>query len=169
MGCLGSGPRASNLTRGCTPNSPGFLLLLQTPAKLFSSYCQNLRGQEQQEDPRAGKGRPLCQAAGPGANVEVTYFIMLPMPSLMFTPPMCGPNLTPTSRPSCRRSRRSIQPSTSMALKLPPILPAPIGGGIRRGCTEDKQAVSCDVTRLPVSTNRSSPQTSLATPKAVDQ
>ena len=37
----------------------------------------------------------------------------------------------------------------------------------RRGCAKDKQAVSRDVTCLPVSTNRSSPQTSLARLKAV--
>ena len=88
-------------------------------------YCEDLRGQEQQQGTRAGRGKPLCQAAGPGPIMEVTYFDILPVPSLMFTPPMCGPNLTTTSRP---HPRRSIKAPTSMALNLPPTLPAPIGG-----------------------------------------
>ena len=51
---------------------------------------------------------------------------------------------------------------TLLAPELPAIVPAPVGE-----LAEDKQVVSHDVTCLPVSTNRSSPQTSLARLKAV--
>ena len=79
----------------------------------------------------------------------------------MNTTPMCGPTLTPTSR---------LNPwlSTRMALRLPLIVTAPVGGGIRQGCAEDKWTVSYDATQLPVSANRGSPQTSVGEPKAVD-
>ena len=41
--------------------------LYRDPAGLFLDYCQHLRDQEQQQEPRAGGGTPLCQVAGPGS------------------------------------------------------------------------------------------------------
>ena len=55
-----------------------------------------------------------------------------------------------------------------MAPTLPPIVTALVGGGIRRGCTEDKRTVSHDTTQLPISADRGPPQTSAGGLKAFD-
>ena len=99
--------------------------LYRAPAGSFSGDCQHLRGPEQQQEPRAGGGTPLCQVAGPGLITKVTYFGILPLPSLIFTLPMCGPKLMTVSRP---HPWRNIWATTSVALNLPPTLPAPVGG-----------------------------------------
>ena len=51
---------------------------------------------------------------------------------------------------------------------LPPIVTAPVGGGIRRGCAEDKRTVSHDATQLPISADRGPPQMSAEELKAFD-
>ena len=96
----------------------------QASAGRLLGYCQE-GGQEQLQEPRAGEDRPPCQVAGPGHIMEVTYLYMLPPPSLIFTPPMCGPHLIITSRLAWRRN---IWPPTPTAPNLPTIVPAPVGG-----------------------------------------
>ena len=67
----------------------------QASARRLSGYCQE-GGQEQLQEPRAGEDRPSCQVAGPVHITEVAYFNLLPPPSLIFTPPMCGSYLIST-------------------------------------------------------------------------
>ena len=52
----------------------------QMPAGSLSDYCQHLKGQEQQQEPRAGGGTPQCKVAGLGLNVKVIYFGILSLP-----------------------------------------------------------------------------------------
>ena len=134
--------------------------LYRATAGSILGYCQHSRGQEQQQEPRAGWGTPLCKVAGPGPITKVTYLDTQSLSSLMFTPPMYGSSLTPTSRPT---QGKGTWASTSTAPSLPPMVPAPIGGGIHRGCTK----VSHTTMWQPVSAEGNSPQTGLPRLEAV--
>ena len=46
--------------------------LYQSPTGLSLGYCEDFRGQEQQQGTRAGRGKPLCQATGTGLIMKVT-------------------------------------------------------------------------------------------------
>ena len=67
--------------------------LYRSPTRFSLGHCEDAKGQEQQQETRAGGGKPLYLAAGPGPIMEVTHFDKIPVPSLMPTPPMCGLNL----------------------------------------------------------------------------
>ena len=126
----------------------------QASARCLSGYCQE-GGQEQLQEPRAGEDRPPSQVAGPGHIMEVTYLNMLPPPSLIITPPMCGPHLIITLRPEQRRITWAPTPT---APNLPTIAPAPVGGEFAEDAlrTSKRPLVTSPAF---LSTNGSSPQT----------
>ena len=134
-------------------------------ARSFTCHHQHFKGLEQQQEPRAGGGTPLCQITGPGPILKVTYITMFSMSSMMCNTPMCESTLMPTLRPNLWSSTWL---STPMALSLPPTVTAPVRGGIRQGCAFDKRMISHDVTQLPVFTDRGPPQTSAAELRALN-
>ena len=125
------------------------------PAALHLQPCTAAAG-----DTGAGGGSQGYQlsSGGPGATWEVIHPSIPTVPLLIYTSPMCGPNPAHISRPN---RRKSTGPSTPMAPSLPPMVTAPVGGGIRRGCAENKRATSRDVTsNQPGQTPGSRPVTS---------